>query len=175
MNIKQLTQIVFKGFYSVTEVSAWIGYIALVAIILIVVIDVCGRYFLNKPLNGAYELVQLAMIILGGVAIFYTAVKRGHVAIDLFTARFPRRTQIIMQSIASLLGFGTWALLAYQIYLYALEVLQLSTTTDILDIPLGPFLLTLAVATFLCCLTLLIQAFYPEVPEKKPEKKEEAA
>lgn len=172
MNIRNLTRTVFKGFYPAIEVLIWVGYIAMAAIVLIVFVDVCGRYFLNHPLLGSEELVEFVLMpALGGFAIMYAAVKRGHVAVDLVVARFPRRTQIIMQSIASLLGFGIWAVVAYQVYLYALEELKCHALTENLRISLVPFNFTLALGTFLCCLTLLIQACHPEVSEEKPEKK----
>ncbi len=170
MNIRNLTRTIYNGFYSVIEVLVWIGYLALAGIVLVTLIDGTGRYLFNRPLQGSYAFVLLGMLILGGFAITYTAVKKGHVAIDLLVARFSRRAQIVIESIASLLGFGTWALLAYQVYLGSL----LPDTTEDLRIPRGPFLFTLAVTIFLCCLTLLIQAFHPEVVEEKPgEKKEE--
>ncbi|NTV06929.1 MAG: hypothetical protein HGA59_10595 [Chlorobiaceae bacterium] len=57
MDIKNWTGKTSKGFYSITEVAAWIGYITTAGIVLIVLVDVCGRYLLNKPLIGSYELV----------------------------------------------------------------------------------------------------------------------
>ncbi len=156
-----------KGFYSMTNVAVWIGCVALTAIILIVFVDVLGRYFLNKPLPGSYELVEQLMGVLAGFAIMYAAVKRGHVALDLIVSRFSRRTQAIMGSIFSLLGFGTWAVLAYKVYQHALKALETGITTDVLPIKLRQILLTLAVGTFLCSLILLIQAFRPEFPEEK--------
>jgi TRAP-type C4-dicarboxylate transport system permease small subunit len=171
MNIKKWIRTVVKGFYSMTEGAAWIGYISISFIVLLVFVDVCGRYFFNKPLLGAFELVGVTMGIAGGAAIMYATVKRGHIALDLLITRFSRRTQIIMQGIFSLLGFGTLIVAAYQIYLNALDTLQ---TTGVLHVSLTPFLLLLAVAVFLSSLTLLIQVFHHGVSEGTQAKKEEA-
>jgi TRAP-type C4-dicarboxylate transport system permease small subunit len=167
--MKNLALRISKVFYSVAEILAWIGYIGIAAITLIVLVDVCGRYFFNKPLLGGVEFVELAMIGFGGFAIMYTAVKGGHVAVDLFISRFSTRSKRVMQIITSLLGFATWGWLDYWLYIRALKM---SKTMDILRVSNRPFLFLFAVAISLCCLTLLIQTFYPVVSEKKPEEKE---
>lgn len=173
MSIKNWTRTVFKGFYRITEVAAWIGYITIAGIVLIVFVDVCGRYLLNKPLIGFYELVEAAMVILGGLAIMYAAVEGGHIAVDILAAKISRRTQIIMQRIFSLLGFGTWSVVAYGVYLDALSVMKSSQTmASFHQISPAPFLFMLAAGLFLCSLTLLIQTFHPKVPEETTGKEE---
>lgn len=169
MDIKNWTRKTSKGFDSITEVVAWIGCIVTAGIVLIVFVDVCGRYFLNTPLRGAYELVEQSMGVLAGSAIMYAAVKRGHVALDLIVSRFSRRTWAMMQSIFSLLGFGTSVVLAYQVYLLALAELKHTVTTSILCISTAPFTFILAVAVFLSSLILLIQSFHPVASEETME------
>lgn len=174
MNIRNWARIIVKCFYSITEVTAWIGYVSIAFIVLLVFVDVCGRYFFNKPFVGALELVELTMAISGGVAITYAAVKRGHIALDLLITRFSRHSQIIIQRIFSFLGFVTWLVISYQVYLYSLNVLQESKTTAVLRISIMPFLLFLAVAALLSSLTLLIQTFYQVETDATIGKKKEA-
>ena len=168
MNIKNWMRTVFKGFYSVSiGVAAWIGHILVAVITLIVFVNVCGRYLLNSPLTGTYDLVEEAMVILGGLAIMYAAVGWGHVAIDILAAKFSRRTQIIMQRIFSLLGFGIWGVVAYGVYLHALSVMKSSRTmASFPQVSQAPFRFILAAGLFLCSLTFLIQTFHPKVPEE---------
>ncbi len=166
MNTGNLRRTVLKGFNSATEALFWLGCVALVGIVLLVFADICGRYFLTMPVQGSIELVEQAMAIVGGSAIMYAAVKRGHVAVDVLLARFSRHTQMIMQRIFSLLGFGTWALLAYRVYMDTLEVIKISQTTDVLHISIAPFMLILMLAVFLSSLALLIQTFHPVASEE---------
>lgn len=163
MSIRDCTGKVFKGFYSLSEAAAWIGYVTLAGIILIVFGDVGGRYLFNKPLPGSYELVEQSTAILGGFAIMYAAVKGGHVAIDILLSRLSARIRRTMERIFSFLGFGTLVVLAYQVYLYTLDVVS-SETTSVLHISTAPFSLLLAVALFLCGVTFLIQTFRPQAP-----------
>lgn len=172
MNIENWTRKTSKGFYSITEVGAWIGAIVTAGITLLVFVDVCGRYFLRKPVPGSYELVEQGMVVLGGFAIMYAALKGGHVAIDLIFSRFSRRTQMIMQSIFSFIGFGTSVVMAYQVYLLGLYRLERGQTTVSLGIIKAPFMFILAAALFLCGLTLLIQTFRPVASDETMEVKE---
>ncbi len=174
MYIRNWTRKTSKGFYRATEALVWIGCVVLAGIVLLVFAGVFARYLLRSPVEGSYELVERTMAVVGGSAIMYAAVRRGHVAMDVLIARFSRRTQMIMQSIFSFLGFATWLVLAYRVYRDTLlPALKFSLTTDALHINTAPFLLILAVALFLCSLTLLIQTFHPVVSEETMGEKEE--
>ncbi len=169
MRMQNWTQKTSQGLYLISKVGAWIGYVALAGIVLIVFVDVCGRYFLNKPLLGSNELVAQGMCILAGFAIMNATVKRGHVSLDLIIRRFPRCVQKIMQRIFSLLGFGISIMLAYGVYLLALRYANRGMTTEILGISTMPFTLLFAAALFLSSLVLLIQSFQPVVSEETEE------
>jgi TRAP-type C4-dicarboxylate transport system permease small subunit len=164
MNIRNWVWTVFRGLYSVsTEVAAWIGHILVAGITLLVFINVCGRYLLRSPITGTYEIVEETMVVLGGLAIMYCTVEWGHVTIDILVAKFPKRTQIIMQSIFSLLGSGIWGVVAYGVYLHALSVMRSSRAmASIPQVSVAPFQFILAAGLFLCSLTFLIQAFHPK-------------
>jgi TRAP-type transport system small permease protein len=172
MSTKRWTQTALKSFSSLTRVSAWIGYIATAFIVLIVFADVFGRFLLNKPLNGSFELVEQTMAVLSGIAIMYTTIKRGHVSIDLLFDRFSRRTRIILQSIFSFLGFVIWVVLAYQVYLRTMVFLKSNQTTGVLPLSPAPFLFIFIAAVLLCGLGLLIQALQPGTSEENMGKQE---
>ncbi len=164
MNILKWMQTAIKGLYSVSiGVGAWIGHILVAVITLLVFVNVCGRYLLRSPITGTYEIVEETMVILGGLAIMYCTVKRGHVAVDILAAKFSGRVQTIMQIVFSLLGFGIWGGVACGVYLHALSVMRSSRAMASLpQVTLAPFVFILAAGLFLCSLTFLIQAFHPE-------------
>jgi TRAP-type C4-dicarboxylate transport system permease small subunit len=166
MNIRNWMWTVLRGLYSVsTGVAAWTGHMLVAGITLLVFVNVCGRYLLRSPITGTYEIVEETLVVLGGLAIMYAAVKRGHVAIDILAARFSIRTQLIMQSIYSFLGFGIWGVVAYGVYLDALSVMKsLRTMASFPEVSSAPFLFILAAGLFLCSVTLLIQTFHPKIP-----------
>ena len=171
MKMMNVVWAILRGFNSVTKVLNWVGYISLTGIVLITCVDVFGRYCLNKPLLGGFELLELSMAVLGGFAMLYTTTRRGHISVDLFFIRFSRRAQVIIDSFGSLLGFGIWGLMAYQVYLLGIRMLKTRELTNLIKIPLSPFQFILALGVALYSLTLLIQSLRPLIL-KESEKKE---
>jgi TRAP-type C4-dicarboxylate transport system permease small subunit len=160
-----------KSFDSATKVLNWVGYISITGIVVVTTIDVVGRYFFNRPLLGGVEILELSMAILGGFAMLYTTTQGGHISVDLFFVKFPKRTQVIIDSVGSLLGFGTWGIIAYQVYLLGIRMMKTRELTNLLKIPLSPFQFVLALGLSLYSLTLLIQALRPLI-SKVSEKRE---
>ena len=170
--MKNVTWTVMKGFNSATNVLSWIGYVSLAGIVLVTCVDVVGRYFINKPLIGSLENLELSMTVLGGFAMLYTTTQRGHIRVDLFYVRFSRRIQIILDSFGSLLGFGTWGVITYQVYLIGMRMLKSGRSTNVLLIPLSPFLFIFALGLALYSLALLMETLHPRVSEESKKKEE---
>lgn len=162
MGLAEAKRIILNGVHVLRKVINWIGYISLTGIVLATATNVFGRYVLNKPLLGEYDMVQLGMAVFGGVAMFIAATRRHHVGVDVLLVRFSRRVRLIFGSIAALLGSATLAVLALGVFLNGLDTLENGSTTDTLLVPQGPFELILSVFLFLFSLTLLVQVFLPE-------------
>ena len=158
-----------KGLQTITDILVLIAAIAVAGIILVVVVDVSGRYLFNKALAGSDELVEQCMGILAGIAIMYAAAKNQHVAVDVIIGRFPARVQMIMQRIFSLLGAATCLLLSYRVWNYALYQLKLGSRTITFEILKAPLSFVIALALFLSALVFLVEVFHPPVPGETSE------
>jgi TRAP-type C4-dicarboxylate transport system permease small subunit len=169
MRFLNARQTVSNSVHSLMRVIHWIGYVSLSGIILITTTNVFGRYILKKPLLGEFDMVEIGMAIFGGIAMVMAAAERHHVSVDVLLVRFSRRTQIVLGSVASLLGFVTWGLLAKQAFLNGLDNLENGSSSATLRIPQGPFGIVLSISIFLFCLIFLTQVFRPEGSEKKEE------
>jgi TRAP-type C4-dicarboxylate transport system permease small subunit len=150
-----------------------IGYAMLAICVLLTFTNVIGRYILKKPLLGEVDMVELSMAIFGGIAIFLTATRRSHIAVDVLTVKLSKHAQAVWNRIALLSGFVTWGAVAYLTFIDGLDRLQTGACTATLNVPQGPFTLLLAVGLSLVSLTMLIQLFLPqESIEKKHEPEE---
>jgi TRAP-type C4-dicarboxylate transport system permease small subunit len=150
-----------KAITLITQVSLWIGIAALAAIVLIVFVDVCGRYLLNMPTPVAYDLVEQSLVVMAGFSITLASLKGIHPSIDLVTIRFPRVVRTLMNKAYSLLGFVVAMAMTYSLWFIALNFLKKKTTLMILQVNPAPFVFLLAIGLFLCGLTCLIQMFLP--------------
>ena len=62
--------------------------ILLVALIAVTCVDVIGRYFLNTPLTGAFEMTEILLAALVFSALPMTTERRAHVEVDLLAGKF---------------------------------------------------------------------------------------
>jgi len=122
-------------------------------LIFLTIIDVLGRGLLNKPLPGTFELSEylLSVIILLGVG--YTQQVKGHVRVDFFIKKFPKRANIIINIITISLSLLIIGLLIYR---GLLEALQEKVVSDTLRIPQKPFKFLVPIGCFVLFLELLV-------------------
>jgi len=79
-----------------------------------------------------------------------------------------------MLSVFSVLGFGVWGVIAYEVYRQAIDLLRRGETTGVIGISPVPFLLVSALVLLMCSLMSLLHAFHAGDSESDtPEKKEE--
>lgn len=166
MRTQYLTRKVFKVVDPVVEVVTWVAIATIVVIILIFIVDVCGRAFLNMPLYGSTELVEITMLILG-FAIVYATKTRQHVKVQVLSPRLTKRSQTILMRFASLLEFGISTVIAYEVFIKGLQMVKSYEVSPFISIPLGPPVLALSISLFLSCLISLLQAINPQVSEEQ--------
>ena len=87
--------------------------------------------------------MSLPMVIAFGLA--QCALKKGHVSVELITARFSPRGKAWMDSLAYLLFFVLFALITWQSLLRALGMRQTGLTSEVLAFPIYPFVLTVTI------------------------------
>jgi TRAP-type C4-dicarboxylate transport system permease small subunit len=154
----------------ITDFIRLIAYVFLTGMVLLTFGDVTGRFFFHKPVLGTIELTEIGMAVLGGIAIFHTSTKHGHIAVDLLSSKFPRKMQMIVSSLGFLLGAATFGAVAYEVFKDGQSKVDVNRITDVFKIPVGPFEYVFAVGLGLFSLTLVIQAIQAFGPEaKKPE------
>ena len=148
---KRLREVIQRMNRWVAGMGAW----SLVFLMLLTAADVVGRDFFGHPVPGTVELSQylLAVFILLGLA--YTQQIKGHVNVSILISRLPVSGQLFLKLISSVLGLALFGLLAWQGWVVGFSE---RTVSDLLRVPQFPFRILVAVAAFLVCLELLIDA-----------------
>ena len=118
--------------------------------------DVMLRYVFNRPISGAYELIEYMMAILIPFGLAYCALQGGHVAVDLVVSRFSKKTQSILGSITTLLCLGLFILITWQNVIYIGENFESKLTSAVLLIPVYPFVAAVAIGSAALCLVLVL-------------------
>jgi TRAP-type mannitol/chloroaromatic compound transport system permease small subunit len=134
-----------------TRLSATVGMIFVIPLMLITTADVVGRGFFNKPIAGTFELSEymLAVIILLGAA--YTQQVKGHVAVDFLTVHFGPRTRVLCRVITTLFSLAIVTIVVWQGFKLALEE---RGVTDQLRVPKAPFRMLVGIGGLLLWLQL---------------------
>ena len=137
-----------------------IGLVALVAMTLVTVVDVAGRYLLNRPLPGALELSELLMVFLVFGCFAYTELQSGHVDVDVLVNRLPPRGRAACEALAALLSAGFWGAIAWRTVLRALDIRGAGETSTNLGLPIWPFVGIAAAGSALFTFVLLYRRLF---------------
>jgi len=97
----------------VNRLSALIGAVVLLAMMLLVVSDATLRSTVGKPIPGAVEGTGLLMPYIVFFALAYTLVIGGHVRVSLLFDRLPARSRLGAEILACIIGVAFFGILTY--------------------------------------------------------------
>jgi TRAP-type C4-dicarboxylate transport system permease small subunit len=142
-----------------TELWALGGGILLLAIVLLNAASLTGNIFLNQPVPGDFEIVEMGIAIAVFAFLPYCQVTGANVSADIFTARAGPRFISMLSAIASIIAFGFAVLLFRQMYLGMIDYRLYGDVTTIYQIPIWmafiPILLSLLLLCFASILTCI--------------------
>lgn len=131
-----------------------IAQAAVVAMLLLLVVDVLGRK-LWKPIYGTFDFVSFINAILVAFSIPYCALKRGHTQVELVVERFSQRVQGIISGITGILGLGIFSLVTWQCVVLAIDMRRAGETSMTSLVPFYPYIYAVAFGCALLCLVIL--------------------
>jgi len=125
----------------------------LVAAGILICLDVLLRYAFNRPLIGAIEVVEYALVYITFLGASWAVPRGAHIDIDVCVQAMPKPWQRICALISNLISLGvalvltifgttvTWT--AYMRHMFKPTVLEVPTWIVLIIIPIGSALLTL--------------------------------
>jgi TRAP-type C4-dicarboxylate transport system permease small subunit len=99
--------------------------------------DVFGRYFLNKPVFGAFELTEIGLACLIFAGLPLVTLRQEHVTVDLLDAVTPERLLRAQHVIASAIASAATGYLAWRLWIRAGTMMASGETTAQLKLTLG--------------------------------------
>lgn len=135
--------------------------VLLVCMMVLTFADVVGRYLLNKPIRGAFELTELALLVLIFAGLPLVSHADEHVTMDFIDRVLPpagRRAlvRLVHALCAAIMFFLTW-----QVWIKAGKIAGYGDTTDVLRIAVGPFVYFMDAMIALTGLVHVYKAFVP--------------
>ena len=132
--------------------------VVLLAMMLLTVIDVVGRYRLKMPVRGAFEVTELMLVVLIFAGLPLVSFSDEHAVMDFVDRLLGPRGQRALQRVVHVVSAAFMFLLTWLMWLKADRIWAYRDATDVLRILYGPFVYFMALALGLAGLIHLYKA-----------------
>jgi TRAP-type C4-dicarboxylate transport system permease small subunit len=112
---------IYRAYGRMLRVIAQISAAATFVMMVLVVVNVLGRYLLNQPLTGTLEFTESLLVLIIFLSLALTQYDGGHIRVTLLTRRLPKRAARALTAGCMLVGaaFFTWC--AYAAWVFAAQ------------------------------------------------------
>jgi TRAP-type C4-dicarboxylate transport system permease small subunit len=126
---------------------------------LLTFVDVVARYVFNRPVQGAFEVTELMLLVLIFAGLPLVSYADEHVTMDFIDRLLSPRARAGLERAVDVVSAAIMALLAWLLWLKADRIWGYRDATDVLRIVYGPFVYFMAVMIGLTGLIHLYKAF----------------
>ena len=130
--------------------------------------DVVGRYLLNKPIRGAFEITELGLLVLIFAGLPLVSHADEHVTMDFIDRILPERVARLWMRVMHAICAAIMFFLAWQVWIKANRIASYSDTTDVLRITIGPFVYFMSLMIGLTGIVHVFKMFVPGAARTNP-------
>jgi len=131
----------------------------LFVMMLLIVAEIFSRFLFKYSIPGVIEVTEFMMITLAFFGMGYTALRKGHLTVDLVTDHLPRRIRVVLGIFTGLFCMAVVFVMAWQAALQVGAMHESGETTGVLGMPYYPMFIIVAIGVFLFLLVLLADFF----------------
>jgi TRAP-type C4-dicarboxylate transport system permease small subunit len=128
--------------------------------------DIVSRYLLNWPLRGALEITELLLLTLIFAGLPLASRAGEHVTLDFIDMLLGRKAQAFLQRTVDLVCGVVVLALAWRVWVKAGKIAAYADTTDVLRVPVAPFVYFMTVMVALTGIVHLAKAVFPGPPRR---------
>jgi TRAP-type C4-dicarboxylate transport system permease small subunit len=129
------------------------AFVFLPLIVVVIAVDVVGRYFFSHPFQWSQEIATLALLLLFVAAIPFTTASNGHVRTETLYEKYTPRGRALTDAVGALCGAIFMGVVAYWQFRELPGMVARGEGAEFIDIPYWPISLFVA----LCMLFGLVQ------------------
>ena len=138
----------------------FLGFLAatvLMMLMIVTFIDVTGRYLFLAPLPGAFEMteIMMAMLIFAGLPLVSRA--NQHVTVNLIIGLLSPKIRHFQRLITQIIMFLVFGVMAWRMWIKAVEMLVQGDETAYLLIPIAPVAFFMTILLGVSSLIVAIQ------------------
>ncbi len=139
---------------NVTKFCDKIAQIGVFLMLILVVGNIIGRK-IWKPIFGVYDYVSYIGVIIVSFSIAYCALQKGHTQVELFMARFSKKTQSIIDFFTNLISLGIFMLTSWQLVVFGNDMRKAGELSMTSLTPFYPFIYAISIGCALLCLVII--------------------
>src|SRR5262245_23226235 len=154
-----------------SEAAAWLdrglgaaAALLLFCLMVLTTIDVVGRYIFNWPIRGAFETTELLLLALIFAGLPLASRADEHVTLDFIDMALSERGRLLLRRFVDLVCGLLFLGLAYRVWIKAGKIAGYGDTTEVLRVPVGPFVYFMAIMVALTGLVHLGKVIFPAPP-----------
>ena len=129
------------------------AFVFLPLIVVVIAVDVVGRYFFSHPFQWSQEIATLALLLLFVAAIPFTTASNGHVRTETLYEKYTPRARALTDAVGAVCGAIFMGVVAYWQIRELPGMVARGEGAEFIDIPYWPISLFVA----LCMLFGLVQ------------------
>jgi TRAP-type C4-dicarboxylate transport system permease small subunit len=145
--------VVWKLFQGLSNKMRYIGAFLLMAMTALTCVDVVGRFF-KYPVFGSIELMYLMGALATAMALPDTHINNGHIGVELFVTKLPRKPRAVIEIITGLLSLALFSIVTYKMFEYSIKFRNSGEVSMNLGLP--EYLIILVVACSFLIFTIFI-------------------
>lgn len=143
------------------RVETWmsiVGAVVVMGIMLLTVLDVAGRDFLNRPVPGAYEITEFMLVAAVFLGLALVQAHKRHIQVDFISSRLAPKAQAMLRTVTYLVCLVIFGLIVYQGGRMTYEAWQVGAISEgIVPFPLWPAKALISIGSLAVCFRILIQ------------------
>jgi TRAP-type C4-dicarboxylate transport system permease small subunit len=125
------------------------------ALMVLIFADVIARYALNRPIHGAFEIVEFILAIAVFVAIALVSYRNDHITVSVLDHLFRDRIRWYQQAFVLLFSAVTVGFIAYRLFASAEKMRQTGLLALMFDIQLAVIVYVMASMATVACLLIV--------------------
>src|SRR6516162_687677 len=138
--------------------------ILLFSLMMLTTADVIGRYSFNWPLRGAFEITELLLLTLIFAGLPLASLADEHVTLDFIDMILGTGGRLLLRRLVDLICGVLILGLAWRTWIKAGKIDGYGDTTEVLRIPVGPFVYFMAGMVAITGIVHLIKIIFPPPP-----------
>jgi TRAP-type C4-dicarboxylate transport system permease small subunit len=133
----------------------------LFCLMIVTFVDVVARYLFNRPIRGAFEVTELLLLVLIFAGLPLVSHADEHVTMDFVDRVLPQKAVDVLIRVMHAIVAAVFFFLTWQIWIKAGRIAGYGDTTDVLRIPVGPFVYFMVAMIALTAVVHVFKVFVP--------------